>query len=341
MSEAQRPTGPEIRAGIAGAGLMGRWHAHALTRAGGRLLVVADKDLDAARRLAQRYGARAAATVEESSEKATIDAWHICTPPATHMELALRALDAGAHVLVEKPITPDSAAAGRLIAEAQTRNRILLPVHQFLFQSGVQDALRRRTRIEPLLHLEMVAATGGAEGRGPAAQDRLVADILPHALSLFQRFLLSGVDKVEWSCRRPTPGELRALGQSGEVTLGIQISAGARPTRNLFNILGGRGSVQADLFHGFAVFESGRVARAQKIWRPFGLSLRTLAAGALNLAGRAARNQPAYPGLRELIRAFYQAIRHETPPPMTVQEILAIARARDRLIDEANLQSEL
>ena len=67
-----------------------------------------------------------------------IDAIAIATPVATHAALALRALQAGKHVLVEKPMTESVASASRLIDEAQRRNLVLMVDHTFVYTGAVR-----------------------------------------------------------------------------------------------------------------------------------------------------------------------------------------------------------
>jgi predicted dehydrogenase len=67
-----------------------------------------------------------------------IDAVIIATPVSTHFKLALAALKAGKHVLVEKPITVSSEQAEQLIAEAKQRNLILMVDHTFVYTGAVR-----------------------------------------------------------------------------------------------------------------------------------------------------------------------------------------------------------
>jgi predicted dehydrogenase len=67
-----------------------------------------------------------------------IDAIAIATPVAAHFDLAMAALRAGKHVLVEKPITTSSDEASRLIDEAARRNLVLLVDHTFVFTGAVR-----------------------------------------------------------------------------------------------------------------------------------------------------------------------------------------------------------
>ena len=67
-----------------------------------------------------------------------IDAVAIATPVSTHFELALQALQAGKHVLVEKPITTASEQASRLIEEAERRHLVLMVDHTFVYTGAVR-----------------------------------------------------------------------------------------------------------------------------------------------------------------------------------------------------------
>ena len=67
-----------------------------------------------------------------------IDAIVIATPVFSHFDLALRALQAGKHVLVEKPLTSTSEQGMRLIEEAERRKRVLMVDHTFVYTGAVR-----------------------------------------------------------------------------------------------------------------------------------------------------------------------------------------------------------
>lgn len=67
-----------------------------------------------------------------------LDAIAIATPVGTHFDLALAALKAGKHVLVEKPMTTSSEQAMRLIEEARRRNLVLMVDHTFVYTGAVR-----------------------------------------------------------------------------------------------------------------------------------------------------------------------------------------------------------
>ena len=88
--------------------------------------------------MARRYPAIArTSNVSEVLEDPTVDALVIATPVSTHYDLALAALDAGKHVLVEKPLAGSSVEASSLVEAARERNLVLMPGHTFLYSPPV------------------------------------------------------------------------------------------------------------------------------------------------------------------------------------------------------------
>lgn len=67
-----------------------------------------------------------------------VDAIVIATPVSTHYPLAMEALRAGRHVLVEKPLSSSTGDAARLVDEARRRNRVLMVDHTFVYTGAVR-----------------------------------------------------------------------------------------------------------------------------------------------------------------------------------------------------------
>lgn len=318
---------------MVGAGVMGRHHADAIQRVNGKLAAVVDPHLERARKVAGDVPVFRSLD-ELGIRPAGIDVVHVCVPLAAHAEVVEQAIGLGAHAIVEKPLAADAGATAALLSAAERQGLIVLPVHQFAFQRGFQRILARRQRFGSVVRCVFEAATAGAELTNFDA-DELVADVLPHPLSLFSHFAPIPVSGLEWLATRPAPGELRALATCRGATFEIVISTRGRPTRAAFDLLGTRGSAHADLFHGFAVMERGAATRSRKLVRPFGLAGATFGRAAGNLAVRSAIREAAYPGLRELIRRTYAAIAAGSPAPIAAREILGVARARDTIIKAA------
>jgi predicted dehydrogenase len=324
--------GGQLAVAIVGAGLMARWHRRAAVHAGGSIVAVADHERDRARALDPTAGAFA--SVDELLESIRPDVVHICTPMQSHAELVAAALAAGAHVIVEKPVAPDAATTRDILDRATEAGLLLVPVHQFLFQPGVMHLLARRHDLGRLVRCSFLAASAGAEKTG-LDPDALVAEILPHPLSLFARVAPSSLDALAWHVARPGRGELRAIAVAGELSLEIAVTSNGRPTRTELELIGTRATGLADLFHGFAVVDRGGATRARKLARPFTKSSHTLARATANLVGRSARRETAYPGLRELVRATYDAIATNGAAPIELDETMAVALARDRILERS------
>src|SRR3954463_842250 len=91
---------------VVGAGFLGAQRAAGAVVSGGcRLVPVHDRDGRAAQAVASQHGVRVASSYEEALGWDTVDAVVIATPHADHHERASRALEAGRHVLCEKPLT--------------------------------------------------------------------------------------------------------------------------------------------------------------------------------------------------------------------------------------------
>lgn len=320
-----------MRVLIAGAGVMGRWHAHAVRRCGSAVAGVVDPDLSRAAALASgTRGAQHCASLEPALASLKPDVVHVCTPSGSHGPLIRSALAAGCHVLAEKPLAPTAEETRDLLAIAGAAGRLLVPVHQFSCQAGTLRLFDRLPTLGRLVHVRAACATAGA---GPHQDpDALAADILPHFLDLTRRVLGVPLAEHAWTVARARPGEWRAAGSCGSVSVEYLVSNAARPTFNELQVLGERASARLDLFHGFVVFETGQVSRRAKATRPFALSGRTLVAAAGNLGLRALRREPAYPGLMELVRRAHLAMsgRGENPVPPGVA--LDVAETRDRLL---------
>ncbi|WP_226579019.1 Gfo/Idh/MocA family protein [Acuticoccus sediminis] len=129
-----------INVGIAGYGYWGPNLARAVGEAGNaRLVMVADRDENACARAAQRHPTvRTTRDIGAMIDDPAVDAVMIATPVSTHFPLALAALRAGKHVLVEKPMADRPDHAATLVDEAARRKLVLMVDHTFVYTGAVQ-----------------------------------------------------------------------------------------------------------------------------------------------------------------------------------------------------------
>jgi predicted dehydrogenase len=129
----------DIRAAVVGAGYLGRFHAQKYaSEAGCRLVAVADPRPEAREALALELGTTAVADHRELLGK--VDAVSVVTTTPAHFAIARDFLEAGAHVLVEKPITETVEQARELITVAARCGRILQVGHLERFNPAIVAA---------------------------------------------------------------------------------------------------------------------------------------------------------------------------------------------------------
>ncbi len=121
----------KIRVSVLGTGSLGKEHARIYSElaAAGHVdfVGVYDIEFETARKIAEKYKVRAFASVPEAASAS--DALSIVTPTTTHYDLAKPLLQAGKHLLVEKPMTDDAIQAADLVQLAQAGNCVLQVGH--------------------------------------------------------------------------------------------------------------------------------------------------------------------------------------------------------------------
>jgi predicted dehydrogenase len=129
----------KIRAAVVGVGYLGRFHAQKYAQLPGcELVAVVDGREDARNAVAAEVHSRPVADYRELLGK--VDVVSVVTPTPSHFEIAAAFLTAGAHVLVEKPITETPEQARRLIALATQHRRLLQVGHLERFNAAILAA---------------------------------------------------------------------------------------------------------------------------------------------------------------------------------------------------------
>lgn len=104
-----------------------------------QVLAVADKAPNRLRLVESRYpNIQTSTDVRALLDNPKIDAIVVATPVSSHYDLAMQALKAGKHVLVEKPLASTSEQAIRMVDEAQRRKLTLMVDHTFVYTSAVR-----------------------------------------------------------------------------------------------------------------------------------------------------------------------------------------------------------
>jgi predicted dehydrogenase len=130
----------ELRVAVVGAGYWGpnlvrNFEAHPQTD----LVWVCDLDVDRAQRTIGRHSTvSVTSSLDDVLDDVTVDAVAIATPVHTHTEVAVACLDAGKHVLIEKPLAASLAEGQKLVALAEDRDLVLMCDHTYCYTPAVQ-----------------------------------------------------------------------------------------------------------------------------------------------------------------------------------------------------------
>lgn len=178
-----------MKVAVVGLGYWGPNHVRNLAVSlGGDRVVVVDSSVDRlAAVCAQQPAVACATSLEQAIDEQEVDAAIIATPVGTHADLARTALEAGCHVMVEKPLASASDEARELVDMARARGRVLMVGHTFLFSPRVE-------RIAEVLASgalgEIQYATSSRLNLGLHQQDvSVIWDLAPHDFSILFHLL--------------------------------------------------------------------------------------------------------------------------------------------------------
>jgi predicted dehydrogenase len=165
---------------------------------------IVDLDEDRARRIA---GGRSEVGVTTDLAEALADpevrGIAIATPPASHLPLAMQAMDAGRHVLVEKPLATTAADGERLAREADERGLVLMCDHTFCYTPVVRAMadLVRRGELGDIQYVDSVRVNLGLV----QSDVDVFWDLAPHDLSILDFIFPDGVRPVSVSAHGADP----------------------------------------------------------------------------------------------------------------------------------------
>jgi UDP-N-acetylglucosamine 3-dehydrogenase len=185
-----------VRIGLVGTGEIGQVHAQAhASTAATELCLAAMIQPEVEQRLARQYGAQLYPSLDALLDDASVDAVDICLPNDLHRPFVVRALQAGKHVLCEKPIALTLADADAMLDAAQQANRFLMVGHVLRFwpeYRAAKQAIDAGTLGHPLAisarrMVSLLAGTQGERGwrHDPTRSGGAALDMQIHDLDAF------------------------------------------------------------------------------------------------------------------------------------------------------------
>ncbi|WP_204112506.1 NAD-dependent epimerase/dehydratase family protein [Shimia biformata] len=323
-------TDTHIRTGLIGAGYIADWHADAIAATpGARLVAVCDASVSAARGFAESRGIMAFTSVDDMIASGTVDAVHVLTPPNTHAAIARSCLEAGLHVLVEKPAALNGAEIDELDALAGANGLALAVGHNFLGIPGYarlkektrSGALGRITSVDINWHFPLAPLRSGPFGlwllRAP---ENLLLELGPH-LFAFAVDLIGPIEVVSLHLGKPIalPGDTsraqswRIAARAGDVDVSLSLSLVETVDDRTVTVRGSSGLARLDYANDVLTTRSENAADIvlNPFLREMSAAAQHLREGAVNGARQLLslnRKSPYALGFRGLSGAFYGAI---------------------------------
>jgi UDP-N-acetylglucosamine 3-dehydrogenase len=320
-----------IKVAVIGIGSMGRHHARVFTELSEtRLVAVADSNLPSALNVAGLYGIPAYDDYQRMLIETQPEAVSIAVPTAFHEGVTLTALEAGAHVLVEKPISATMEEGQRMVARAQALHRQLMVGHVVRFNPAVQ-LLKKKLQDGVLGRIFQIISRRVGPFPARIRDVGVVIDLATHDLDLMR--YLTGLEPMrvfsETEYRISTDLEDLLLGLlrfPGGITGALEINW-LTPTkaREVF-VLGERGlfkvdDLTQDLFFYENAYEDGNTWSALQTFK--GVSEGSMTRYAFQ----------RYEPLKAELNAFISAVKEGTPVPVSGVDGLAALRLALALVE--------
>ncbi|MBX9803536.1 MAG: Gfo/Idh/MocA family oxidoreductase [Caulobacteraceae bacterium] len=182
-----------LKVGVAGVGVMGRNHARVLSDIRDfDLTAVFDPDAATADGVAGLYGAKAFTTAADFVA-AGLDAAVVATPNRHHADLGVALLEAGIHVLVEKPIAATVADAQRMIDAGKANNRVLMVGQVERFNPAV-EAVKRAIAGDEVISIQITRVGPFPPRMGEVG---VVIDLAVHDIDIIRHLTDSEITEVQ------------------------------------------------------------------------------------------------------------------------------------------------
>lgn len=345
-----------LRVGIVGCGAVAQeWHIPALRKSQHtEIVALCDINEDLARSVAKKLNINQYyRDFAEMVKREELNLVHICTPPRSHAALSISAMEAGCHVLVEKPMAISYREADEMLV-ASKRNRVKLCVaHNKLFQLMMMKA-------KSLVDECFIGDLTGLDYRDgwPRDNDTLVnryswhhelpggvfCEILPHPIYLATAFLGTLEPAIVYTKKLGSydwmvADEVRIIleGENGMAT--ITASCNWPKGAATLDIFGTKRNLQVDIHSG--VLTSYGAGGESRLWR----ALDNLSQGYQRFACTASAVFNTALGKHHsghdiLIWRFVEAIREDMQPPVTGEEGREVVRVLEKITSQIESAAE-
>jgi 2-alkyl-3-oxoalkanoate reductase len=342
----------KLRVGMVGAGYVSSYHLRAVKSLPfAEVVAIADLDRAKAQELAAAFGVPKVYRTLGEMNAEKLDVVHILTPPAYHAELSIQAMEAGAHVFVEKPMAETPGDCERMLEAARRTGRVLSVDHSARMDPIVLQALEivRSGGIGDVLSVTFLRSSSYmpfAGGKLPAHYAKgsyPFQDLGVHGLYTIEAFLgpANNLDVKYRSTKRSMNllfDEWFAHVDCERGSAQMYISWNINPMQNEFIVHGTKGVLHIDAY--LQTLVRRKVYPAPKpIQRVIGgisaslYLMRTVPWNALLFMTK--RLVPS-PGIHVSVVKFYEALRKGEAPPVPAEEGAHVVKMLAPISEEAD-----
>lgn len=343
-----------MKSAVIGTGEISAEHLGYLAKSTATKLVgVCDLSRAAANYAAKTFAAEKAYTdYRRMLDEAKPDVVHVLTPPKSHVPITTDCLDAGAHVICEKPITLSHDQFTRLYQHALDKNKRLIEDHNYRFNKPIlhiekliaDGELGEVTEVDVRMALRIRDGGRFADRNLPNPAHQLPAgvihDFITHLTYLVLRFF-PDPDKVAaaWTNHGNDDlfkyDDLDAILIAGDKHARIRFSCRTAPDCFALTVRGTRGEVQTDLFHPYMQLQKPRTGgeKLSPVTNQLANGLQLVGASFATLRNKFLQMSP-YEGLYTFLGRTYDALTSDTEPPVTFRDMDRASRLIDRMLSE-------
>jgi predicted dehydrogenase len=365
-----------LKIAIVGCGKIADGHIEEIQKmpAAATVVAVADLEILMAEQIAVRYGIpRHYDDLDALLAREKPDVVHITTPPASHLPLAVKAMDAGAHVYVEKPLTLRFADSKALVDHALRARKKLTIGYSYLLDPpaiAMRQLIARGVLGDPV-HVESfygynLAGPFGSAILGDAGHwvhrlpGKLIHNNIDHILyklpelmpddrpdQAFERDPLGGLavsaqgyirrERRFGDARDDMLDELRFTITGGKASFYGTFSSHIKPTGHFARVYGTKNTLHVDYANRSVTLDAQTTLPSAigRLVPAFDQGLQYLREGGKNLLRFAQSDFHYFSGLNRLIAMFYESILNDGPPPIPYRDILRISALMDEIFRQA------
>ena len=343
-----------MKIGIVGCGLNSDYHIN-FSRAypGAEIVGVVDKDAKKAQQCKERFNiSKSFSSISDLVKDTKPNVIHIITPPWTHFALAKEAIEAGCHVLIEKPMVLDLKEAEELFKLAEKKGIKLCSMHNHFFDPCM---LRARVLVESgkagkIINVESFYGLNtqiDAFRHYPAPNvlpwlynlpGGVFHDFMPHPLYVMLPFIgepekVDVMEKTFGVLPQNISDELRIVIKGDKAFGVLTFSFASKPHHHFVHIYGTKMMIEVNFDTMTTIIHpvSGLPKAAQKATYNLSESLQLAENTIANVWNFGTGKLRPYQGMKILIHRFYDAIKNNGPMPVSKEDALKVLGVMERI----------